>query len=139
MAEIGCDGGRRSWVLREVRRGLSLVRWGEQIMRGLLHRPQLHSWCSLAPLNHVRLLRLPTLPTLSRTRSRTGTILWSPCAHDSLAARYGMLLIKLSLSLPPQGQTESGGIVLAVMCWRPSAQRRCYPTGRCAYRPSVTS
>jgi hypothetical protein len=25
------------------------------------------------------------------------------------------------------------------MCWRPCAQKRCYPTGRCAYRPSVTS
>ena len=34
----------------------------------------------------------------------------------------------------PQGQTESGGIVLAAMCWSPCAQRRCYPTGRCAYR-----
>jgi hypothetical protein len=39
----------------------------------------------------------------------------------------------------PQGQTESGGIVLAVICCSPSAQRRCDPTGRCAYRPSVTS
>ncbi len=39
----------------------------------------------------------------------------------------------------PHGQTESGGIVLAVTCWAPSAQRRCYPTGRCAHRPSVTS
>ncbi len=38
-----------------------------------------------------------------------------------------------------QGQTESGGIVLPVICWSPSAQRRCDPTGRCAYRPSVTS
>ena len=36
-----------------------------------------------------------------------------------------------------QGQTESGGIVLAVICWAPSAQRRCHPTGRCTYRPSV--
>jgi hypothetical protein len=36
-----------------------------------------------------------------------------------------------------QGQTESGGIVLAVICWAPSAHRRCYPTGRCTYRPSV--
>jgi hypothetical protein len=35
----------------------------------------------------------------------------------------------------PQGQTESGGVVLAVICWAPSAQRRCYPTGRCTYRP----
>ena len=39
----------------------------------------------------------------------------------------------------PQGQTESGGIVLTVICWSPSAQRRCDPTGRCAHRPSVTS
>ena len=39
----------------------------------------------------------------------------------------------------PQGQTESGGIVLADICWSPSAQRRCDPAGRCAYRPSVTS
>ena len=39
----------------------------------------------------------------------------------------------------PHGQPESGGIVLAVVCWAPSAQRRCYPTGRCTYRPSVTS
>ena len=31
------------------------------------------------------------------------------------------------------------GIVLAGICWSPCAQRRCYPTGRCAYRPSVTS
>jgi hypothetical protein len=33
-----------------------------------------------------------------------------------------------SCALPkgvPQGQTESGGIVLAVICWSPSAQRRC--------------
>ena len=37
------------------------------------------------------------------------------------------------------GQTESGGIALAVICWSPSAQRRCHPTGRCACRPSVTS
>jgi len=35
------------------------------------------------------------------------------------------------------GQTESGGIVLAAICWAPSAQRRCYPTGCCTYRPSV--
>ena len=26
-----------------------------------------------------------------------------------------------------QGQTESGGIVLATICWAPSAQRRCHP------------
>jgi hypothetical protein len=32
-----------------------------------------------------------------------------------------------------------GGRVLAVVCWSPCAQKRCYPTGRCAYRPSVTS
>ena len=25
------------------------------------------------------------------------------------------------------------------LCWSPCAQRRCYPTGLCAYRPSVTS
>jgi len=37
------------------------------------------------------------------------------------------------------GQTVSGGIVLAVICWSPCAQRQCYPTGRCVYRPSVTS
>jgi hypothetical protein len=29
-------------------------------------------------------------------------------------------------------------MVLAVICWSPCAQRRCYPTGRCAYRPPVT-
>ncbi len=34
----------------------------------------------------------------------------------------------------PQGQTESGGVILAAMCWSPSAQWRCDPTGRCAYR-----
>jgi hypothetical protein len=39
----------------------------------------------------------------------------------------------------PHGQTGSGGIVLAVIWWSPCAQRRCYPTGRCAYRPSVNS
>ena len=39
----------------------------------------------------------------------------------------------------PQGQTESGGIVLDVICWSSSAQRRCDPTGLCAYRPSVSS
>jgi hypothetical protein len=33
------------------------------------------------------------------------------------------------------GQTESGCIVLAVICWAASAQRRCYPTGRCTFRP----
>jgi len=38
----------------------------------------------------------------------------------------------------PHGQTESAGIVLAVICWDPSAQRRCYLTGRYTYRPSVT-
>ena len=27
----------------------------------------------------------------------------------------------------PQGQTESGGIILASICWAPSAQRRCHP------------
>jgi hypothetical protein len=27
----------------------------------------------------------------------------------------------------PQGQTESGGIVLAAICWTTSAQRRCHP------------
>ena len=27
----------------------------------------------------------------------------------------------------PQGQTESGGIVLAAICWAPSAQRWCHP------------
>ena len=39
----------------------------------------------------------------------------------------------------PQGQTESGGIVLAVICWSPSAQRQCGPSRRCAHRPSVAS
>ena len=29
-------------------------------------------------------------------------------------------------------------MVLAVICWAPRAQRRCYPTGRCTYRPLVT-
>ena len=28
----------------------------------------------------------------------------------------------------PQGQTESGGIVLAAICWATSAKRRCHPT-----------
>jgi hypothetical protein len=41
----------------------------------------------------------------------------------------------------PQGKTEChterGGIVLAVICWAPSAQRQCHQIGRCAYRPSV--
>ena len=27
----------------------------------------------------------------------------------------------------PQGQTESGGIVLAAICWAASTQRRCHP------------
>ncbi len=27
----------------------------------------------------------------------------------------------------PQGQAESGGIVLAAICWATSAQRRCHP------------
>jgi hypothetical protein len=36
------------------------------------------------------------------------------------------------------GQPESGGIVLAVICWAASAQRRCYPTGRCNDGPSIT-
>ena len=27
----------------------------------------------------------------------------------------------------PQGQLESGGIVLAAICWATSAQRRCHP------------
>jgi hypothetical protein len=35
----------------------------------------------------------------------------------------------------PHGQTESGGIVLAVVCWSPCAQRRCYPTGPGHLRP----
>jgi hypothetical protein len=39
----------------------------------------------------------------------------------------------------PHGQTESGGIVLAVTCWSPCTQKRCCPTGGCANRPSVTS
>jgi len=38
----------------------------------------------------------------------------------------------------PQGQAESGGILIAAVCWDASAQRRCYPTGRCTYGPSVT-
>jgi len=29
------------------------------------------------------------------------------------------------------------GILLAAICWAASAQRRCYATGRCIYRPSV--
>ncbi len=37
-----------------------------------------------------------------------------------------------------QGQTESGGMVLAAICWAASAYRRCYPTVRCTYRLSVT-
>jgi hypothetical protein len=42
---------------------------------------------------------------------------------------------------PPRRATWPNGewgLVLAVVCWAPSAQRRCYPTGRCAYRTSVT-
>ena len=35
----------------------------------------------------------------------------------------------------PQGQTESGAILLAAICWATNAQRRCYPTWHCAYRP----
>jgi len=27
----------------------------------------------------------------------------------------------------PHGKTETGGMVLAAMCWAPSAQRRCHP------------
>jgi hypothetical protein len=38
----------------------------------------------------------------------------------------------------PQGQTESGSAVLAAICRAASAQRRCYPTGRCTCRLSVT-
>jgi hypothetical protein len=39
---------------------------------------------------------------------------------------------------PAKAQAESGGIVLAAKCWTASAQSRCYPTGRCSYRLSVT-
>ena len=38
----------------------------------------------------------------------------------------------------PQVQTETGGIVLADICGFVSVQGRCYPTGRCTYRLSVT-
>jgi hypothetical protein len=44
------------------------------------------------------------------------------------------LSLALSLSVP-QGQTESGAILLAAICWATNAQRRCYPTWHCAYRP----
>jgi hypothetical protein len=37
----------------------------------------------------------------------------------------------------PQGQTESGGIVLAAICWAPSARRRCYPR-EALYLPTFT-
>ena len=62
---------------------------------------------------------------------------WDPETSRARIGRSGP-----SCVLPkgvPQGQTESGGRVLAVICWSPSAQRRCNPTGRCDYRPSVTS
>ena len=75
-------------------------------------------------------------------------VMRSPCADAALDPPLWIVpnkALSLSLSEPPcaceglqQGQTESGGIVLAVICWAPSAQRRCYPTRRCTYRPSDT-
>jgi hypothetical protein len=50
-----------------------------------------------------------------------------PRSSDSLS----FLSVKQGV---PQGRTESGGIVLAAICWAASAQRRCYPTGRCRER-----
>jgi hypothetical protein len=44
-----------------------------------------------------------------------GTDRWR---SESLCARQGV----------PHGHTESGGIVLDVKCWAPSAQGRCYRT-----------
>jgi hypothetical protein len=37
----------------------------------------------------------------------------------------------------PQGQKESGGIVLAAICWAPIAQRRCHPE-EALYLPTFT-
>jgi hypothetical protein len=36
-----------------------------------------------------------------------------------------------------RGQTESEGIVLAAICWAPSAQRRCHPK-EALYLPTFT-
>ena len=48
-------------------------------------------------------------------------------------------LAMLTCSHSPPLQRSVWGTVLAVTCWSPCAQRRCYPTGRCTHRPSVTS
>jgi hypothetical protein len=43
----------------------------------------------------------------------------------------------LPKSVPQEGQKESGGIVLAAICWAPIAQRRCHPE-EALYLPTFT-
>ncbi len=79
----------------------------------------------------------------SGPRVLSGGVTRQGVVPTDLQSLVGLLSINsLSCALCPQGvphgQRESGGVVLAVICWAPSAQRRCYPTGRCAYRLSVT-
>ena len=67
-------------------------------------------------------------------RIEIGPVCLSPAPHPlsrSLSCSQGGRNVQKKNSL--------SGIVLAVICWSPSAQRRCHPTGRCAHRPSVTS
>jgi len=68
----------------------------------------------------------------SRTLERAGSVIG--------ADRRGGPLEESSCALPksvPQGQKESGGIVLAAICWAPIAQRRCHPE-EALYLPTFT-
>jgi hypothetical protein len=84
-------------------------------------------------------------PPSSRTLPDPSSLLLSPLplTHvDPFVTGQGVALadhlLNTSSHSPPLKRRVRGS-VLAVTCWSPCAQRRCYPTGRCTYRPSLTS
>ena len=104
--------------------------------------------CEVLQRSHLRqrmLLRLrPSQPQSgyntrchvlgSGPRVLSGGVTRQGVVPTDLQSLVGLLSINsLSCALCPQGvphgQRESGGVVLAVICWAPSAQRRCYRQG----------
>ena len=90
-------------------------------------------------------IKPPLTPPRARSRSAsTYLTLPHPTPHPASTYLTSFNAFSPLLTLSPSLSHTNSHVLflflaLAVICWSPSAQRRCYPTGRCVYRPSVTS
>ena len=103
------------------------------------HLPMFSSWC---PVMRER-WRVRYVHTECQGQSQSGSMnkkiqCVTRTAQRSVYASCANSISIFKMTLEPDLLSLSRvGTVLAVICWAASVQRRCYPTGRCTYRPSV--